>query len=36
MPGATLQDQLQVRLRSGADWQSSTRRLNFHFEFDAD
>lgn len=34
--GATLEDQMQVRLRSQADWQSATRRLNFHFEFDAD
>ena len=34
--GATLEDQMQVRLRSSADWQSQTRRLNFHFEFDAD
>lgn len=32
----TLEDQFQVRLRSQADWQSQTRRLNFHFEFDAD
>ncbi|MDO9439136.1 hypothetical protein [Hydrogenophaga sp.] len=32
----TLEDQLQVRLRSNADWQSNTRRLNFHFELDAD
>ena len=32
----TLDDQLQVRLRSNADWQSNTRRLNFHFELDAD
>lgn len=36
IPGATLEDQLLVRLRSGADWQQNTRRLNFHFEFDAD
>ncbi len=34
--GATLEDQLQVRLRSGSDWQSSHRRLNFHFELDVD
>jgi hypothetical protein len=34
--GATLEDQFQVRLRSQADWQSQTRRLNFHFELDAD
>ena len=31
-----LRDQLQVRLRSGPDWQSASRRLNFHFEFDTD
>lgn len=36
VPGATLEDQLLVRLRSGPDWQSQTRRLNFHFELDAD
>ena len=36
LPGATLEDQLQVRLRSGPDWLSSSRRLNFYFEFDAD
>lgn len=34
--GTTLEDQMQVRLRANADWQSQTRRLNFHFEFDAD
>lgn len=33
---ATLEDQILVRLRTGADWQGSSRRLNFHFEFDAD
>ncbi len=32
----TLEDQLLVRLRSPADWQSASRRLNFHFEFDTD
>ena len=32
----TLEDQLQVRLRSNPDWQSNSRRLNFHFELDAD
>lgn len=32
----SLYDQLQVRLRSNADWQSTSRRLNFHFELDAD
>ncbi|WP_439520503.1 hypothetical protein [Hydrogenophaga sp.] len=36
IPGATLEDQLQVRLRSNADWQSNSRRLNFHFELDVD
>lgn len=34
--GATLEDQFLMRLRSQADWQRSTRRLQFHFEFDAD
>lgn len=32
----TLEDQMQVRLRSLADWQSNSRRLNFHFELDVD
>jgi hypothetical protein len=32
----TLEDQILVRLRSGADWQGNSRRLNFHFELDAD
>jgi hypothetical protein len=36
IPGALLEDQLQVRLRSNADWSSNNRRLNFHFELDAD
>ncbi len=36
LPGATLEDQLLVRLRSGPDWQSNSRRLNFHFELDVD
>lgn len=31
---STLRDQMLVRLRSGPDWQSASRRLNFHFEFD--
>lgn len=34
--GATMEDQLLMRLRSRADWQADTRRLQFHFEFDAD
>jgi hypothetical protein len=34
--GPMLEDQLQVRLRSNADWQSNARRLNFHFELDVD
>ncbi|MGE0099717.1 MAG: hypothetical protein AB7S86_15350 [Hydrogenophaga sp.] len=34
--GTTLEDQMHVRLRSNADWQSNRRRLNFHFELDAD
>ena len=36
IPGATLQDQIQVRLRSAPDWQSTSRRLNFYFELDVD
>jgi hypothetical protein len=32
----SLNDQIQVRLRSGPDWQSASRRLNFHFELDTD
>lgn len=32
----TLEDQITVRLRSGTDWQGNRRRLDFHFEFDAD
>lgn len=36
LPGPVLEDQISVRLRSGADWQGSMRRLQFHFEFDAD
>jgi len=36
LPGPALEDQMAVRLRSGSDWQSHSRRLNFHFEFDAD
>ena len=31
-----LRDQMLVRLRSGPDWQSNSRRLNFHFELDTD
>ena len=36
LSGPLLEDQLSMRLRSGSDWNSNTRRLNFHFEFDAD
>lgn len=36
IPAATLEDQMHVRLRSNADWTSSSRRLNFHFELDVD
>ena len=36
IPGAMLEDQMQVRLRSNADWASNSRRLNFHFELDVD
>lgn len=31
---SSLRDEIQVRLRSGPDWQSASRRLSFHFEFD--
>lgn len=31
-----LEDQLQLHLRSAADWPADSRRLNFHFELDAD
>jgi len=34
--GDSLKDQIQVRLRSGPDWHSTSRRLNFHFELDTD
>lgn len=34
--GPTLEDQMQVRLRSLPDWTSNARRLNFHFELDVD
>ncbi|WP_374406579.1 hypothetical protein [Hydrogenophaga sp.] len=34
--GDALTDLLQVRLRSGPDWQSASRRLNFQFELDTD
>jgi hypothetical protein len=34
--GEALQDQMQVRLRSGPDWLSQNRRLNFYFEIDVD
>ena len=36
LPGPTLDDQITVRLRSGADWQGESRRLHFHFELDTD
>lgn len=36
LPGSALEDQIHVRLRAGADWRSNSRRLNFHFELDAD
>lgn len=36
LPGPWLEEQIAVRLRTGSDWQGSNRRLNFHFEFDAD
>ena len=34
--GDSLQDEMQVTLRTAPDWQSSSRRLNFYFEIDAD
>ncbi|MDZ4101066.1 MAG: hypothetical protein U1E12_05245 [Hydrogenophaga sp.] len=36
VPGTTLEDQMQVRLRSNADWSSNSRRLDFHFELEID
>lgn len=33
---ATLEDQLLMQLSAGTDWHTSTRRLDFHFEFDVD
>jgi len=36
VPGGTLEDQFLMHLRSPANWQSESRRLQFHFEFDAD
>jgi hypothetical protein len=36
VPADSLQDQLQLRLRSGADWATTQRRLHFHFEIDTD
>ena len=32
--GTSLQDEMQVRLRTAPDWQSNSRRLNFYFEID--
>ncbi len=34
--GPTLQGQLRMRLRSGAQWASANRRMQFHFEWEAD
>lgn len=34
--GGTLEDQFLMHLRSPANWQGDSRRLQFHFEFDAD
>ena len=34
--GDSLQDQMLVRLSSGPDWLSQSRRLNFYFELDVD
>jgi hypothetical protein len=36
MPSSALQDSLTVRLRTGADWFTNSRRLNFLFEFEPD
>lgn len=36
VPAASLEDQLHMRLRSGPDWESASRRLDFRFELDAD
>ena len=36
LPGDALQDLLSVRLRTGPDWFSQSRRLSFHFEFEPD
>ncbi|HMN94280.1 MAG TPA: hypothetical protein PKC60_13700 [Hydrogenophaga sp.] len=36
LPAEALQDMLSVRLRTGPDWFSQSRRLNFHFEFEPD
>ncbi|MEY4884153.1 MAG: hypothetical protein RIS34_2007 [Pseudomonadota bacterium] len=33
---ATLDDQIQVHLRTDGRWTSNSRRLNFHFELDTD
>jgi hypothetical protein len=34
LPGAALEDQLSLRLRSDVSWLSDSRRLNFYFELD--
>lgn len=36
LQSASLTDQMVVRLRSGPDWRSASRQLNFHFELDLD
>lgn len=36
LPADALQDVLTVRLRTGPDWFTNSRRLNFHFEFEPD
>ncbi|TNF51715.1 MAG: hypothetical protein EP308_12685 [Burkholderiales bacterium] len=36
LPAQALQDTFNVRLRTGPDWFTSSRRLSFHFEFEPD
>jgi len=36
LPSGALRDTFNVRLRTGPDWFSNSRRLNFHFEFEPD
>lgn len=36
VPDENLQDQLQLQVRTGPDWATAQRRLQFHFEIDTD